>query len=288
MSLLIALPLGVASAVAYGASTAVEHAAVHSDSGELDTGGLLRLVRNPRWLLGMAGDTLGLVLQVLALATGPVVLIQPLLILALPISLPIARLLGGPKPGRSQYLSCLWIIAGLAAFFVIIGNPGDADPLSVGPAVVGTLIIAAIGIVGLAAVRRGASTLKAAIYGGVAGAWFGLVAVLLDAVAATWQQDGIDGFGHAGGLVPLIALLILGGASIALTQVAFQIGELAASFPANLAADPVIAVVLGAVLLHERVPATPWAIVGYLVCLGAILFGAVRLAADPTRERVPA
>jgi hypothetical protein len=150
------------------------------------------------------------------------------------------------------------------------------------------LILAGIGLVGLAAVSRMASTLKAAIYGAVAGAWFGLVAVLLDAVAATWQQDGIAGFGHAGGLVPLIALLLLGGASIALTQVAFQIGELSASFPANLAADPVVAVVLGAVLLHERVPATPWAIVGYLVCLGAILFGAVRLAAEPKRQRVSA
>ncbi len=286
MSLLIALPLGVASAVAYGASTAVEHSAVHSETGEVDAGGLLQLVKNPRWLLGMAGDTFGLILQVLALATGPVVLIQPLLILALPISLPISRLLGGPKPGRADFLSCLWIVAGLAAFFAIIGNPGDADPLSIGPAVIGALILAAFGIAGLLAVRRGASPIKAAVYGGVAGAWFGLVAVLLDSVAATWQDNGIAGFGHSHGLVPLIALLVMGGASIALTQVAFQVGELGASFPANLAADPVVAVILGAALLHERVPATPLAIIGYLLCLGAVLYGAVRLAADPRRRKV--
>ncbi len=98
VSLLVAVPCGIAAAVAYGASTAVEHSAVHSDTGDADARGLVEQLRNPRWLLGIGGDVLGLVLQILALATGPVVLIQPLLVLALPISLPISRALGGPRP----------------------------------------------------------------------------------------------------------------------------------------------------------------------------------------------
>ena len=93
------------------------------------------LLKNPRWLMGVAGDTLGFVLQAIALSTGPVVLIQPLLVLALPISLPVARWLGGPRPGRAQFMSCGWIIIGLGAFFAIVGNPGDADPLDTRAAV---------------------------------------------------------------------------------------------------------------------------------------------------------
>src|ERR1700742_1049875 len=98
MSLLIAVPCGVAAAFAYGVSTAVEHSAAQDLSNgsrtQAPAGGLLSLLSNPRWLMGIAGDTLGLVLQVIALSTGPVVLIQPLLVLALPISLPVARLFG--------------------------------------------------------------------------------------------------------------------------------------------------------------------------------------------------
>ena len=80
MTLAVAIPCALAAAIAYGASTAVEHSAAHTVD-EPDRG-LLRLLRDPRWLIGMLGDTVGLVLQVIALATGPVSLVQPILILA--------------------------------------------------------------------------------------------------------------------------------------------------------------------------------------------------------------
>ncbi len=51
----------------------------------------------------------------------------------------------------------------------------------------------------------------------------------------------------------------MGTLSVVLTQVALQIGQLGASFPASLSADPVIAVVLGAALLGETVPTAPLA-----------------------------
>jgi hypothetical protein len=296
MSLLIAVPCGVASAFAYGVSTAVEHSAAQevtsvsaaaSAGSAQPAGGLLRLVSNPRWLMGMAGDTLGLILQVIALSTGPVVLIQPLLVLALPISLPVARWLGGPRPGRAQFLSCGWIIAGLGAFFAIVGNPGDADPLDTRAAVIVVVVAAVAGIAALGPFRARSGTVKAAVYGTVSGAWFGVVAVLLDATAATWQHHGIAAFGRAGGLVPLISLAVLGAASLALTQVSYAAGALGASFPGNLTADPVVAVLLGVMLLNEHIPESALAIVAYAACFAAVLYGAIRLAVEPSREPAP-
>ncbi len=288
MSLLIAVPCGVASAFAYGVSTAVEHSAAQDVSqasvAEAPSSGLLGLLKSPRWLLGIAGDTLGLALQVIALATGPVVLIQPLLILALPISLPVARLLGGPVPGRAQYLSCAWIILGLGAFLAIVENPGDAKPLTTSDALTCVLLSAGLGIAVVGLFRKRSGTVTAAVYGTVAGAWFGVVGVLLDAAAASWQQHGIAAFGRGEGLVPLISLLALGAASMALTQVAYAAGRLGASLPGNLTADPVLAIVLGAVLLHEHVPASALAGLAYLACFAAILYGAIRLALEPGAE----
>ncbi len=235
----------------------------------------------------MLGDTVGLVLQVVALATGPVSLVQPILILALPVSLPISWWLGGPRPGLREALACGYMIAGLAVFFVILGNPGASDPLSTRSAVITWVVMVVVGGAALAAVHRRRPALRAAVYGTVAGAWFGLVAVLMDAATDAWQRDGLAAFTGSSGLVPLCLLVPLGAASIAVTQASFQIGELGASFPANLAADPVVAVLLGALLLHQNVPAGIADLIAYAGCLAAILYGATRLARGPAYQPAP-
>ncbi len=273
MSLVVAVPCGVAAAVAYGAATAVQHSAAHTGTGAADAIGLLRLLRDPRWLLSIGGDTVGLALQVVALSTGPVVLIQPLLVLALPVSLVAGWAIGGPRPERGDYLACLGILGGLAVFFALLGDPGTGSLLATRPAVVAIAVSLAVGITACVAVRRGAVALRAGVYGGVAGAWFGLVGVLLNAAATTWRHRGLDGFAHPVGLVPLIGLLVIGALGIT--------GALGASFPANKAADPVVAVVLGAVLLHQRVPSGVLFVVVYLACLVVIVSGTIRLANPP-------
>jgi hypothetical protein len=278
MSLLVAVPCGIAAAVAYGASTAVEHSAVNTGDGDADARGLIGQLRNPRWLLGMAGDVLGLVLQIAALATGPVVLVQPLLVLALPISLPISRALGGPRPTRADFVSCGLIVLALGAFFVILRNPGDASILTVQPAVI-TIGVTLAGVaIAVAAVHGRPPAVRAVTYGVAAGVSSGVVGVLLDAAAASWSAHGIRAVLHADGYVPVAGLIAIGTVSVVLTQVALQIGDLGASFPASLSADPVIAVVLGAALLGETVPTAPLQVLAYVLCFAAIVAGAVRLA----------
>jgi hypothetical protein len=278
MSLAVAVPAAVLSAVAYGVSTAVQHRAAHRSAGHADARGLVRLLRDPRWLASVGGDGLGLVLQVLALATGPVVLIQPLLVLAVPVSLPVGRLLGGPRPDGRDYAACGAILAALATFFVVLGDPGSARPLSATTAGAAVVVAGLGGGAVIGAVRAAGATARAAVYGAVAGAWFGLVGVLLDAVATAWQHGSWRSLESADGWVPLAGLLVMGALALTLTQVSFQVGALGASFPANESAAPVVAVALGAALLHEQVPFTPLAAAAYLLCLVVVVGGTVRLA----------
>lgn len=151
---------------------------------------LLRLLANPRWLASVGGDTIGLLLQVVALATGPVVLIQPLLVLAVPVSLPVGWSLGGPRPGRGDYLACAAIIGVLGVFFLIVGNPGTAHPLPPRSTAVAVALALSIGAVACWAARTRSAVLRAGTYGAVAGAWFGLVGVLLNALSSAWQAHG--------------------------------------------------------------------------------------------------
>lgn len=274
----VAVPCAVLSAVAYGTATAVQHRVAHRGTGRADARGVVALLRDPRWLAAAGGDTVGLALQVVALATGPVLLVQPLLVLAVPVALPVGHRLGGPVPGRRDYAACVGILGSLAVFFALVGDPGRASPLSAAAAGWSVACAAAVGAVVVLAVRASSPQIRAATYGALAGAWFGLVGVLLDSVATLWQGSGPSTFVHPEGWVPLGCLLLVGGAALVLTQVSFQVGPLAASFPANEATAPVVAVLLGASLLHERLPLSPGHLAAYLVCVGVVTVGAAQLA----------
>lgn len=289
----------VAAAVAYGGATAVQHNAAHNAapnaapnaasntapntapdqiSERADARRLLALLVDPRWLLSIGGDALGLVLQVVALATGPVVVVQPLLVLAVAVALPVGWALGGPRPGRRDVLAGLAVIGALAAFFVLVGDPGSGGPLGADVAAVTAVATLLVGGALCAGVRGRSTRVRAVVFGAVAGAGFGVVGVLLNATAEVFDANGFSGLLTEAGWVPLVALVILGAASMILTQVSFQIGELGASFPANQAAAPVIAVILGATLLHEHVPLSPGQGVLYAACLAVVVLGTVRLA----------
>lgn len=284
MSLLVAVPAALGAALAYGGATAVQHNAASSTNrgdARTDTGALLRLVRNPRWLLSIGGDVVGLGLQVLALATGPVILIQPLLVLALPVALPVGWALGGPRPGGRDVGAVVAIVAALAVFFVLVGDPGAGAPASARSMAIASVVAFVAGSAALAApVRR--RTRRAAVLGAVAGAAFGLVGVLINAAALAFERNGWPALMRGAGATALAGVVVVGAGAIVATQLSFQIGELGACFPANESAAPVVAVVMGAVLLHEHIPVGPAYLVGYIVCLVAIALSTAQLALTST------
>lgn len=280
MALFLAVVLGVAAAVAYGSATAVQHDVAHTGSARADARGLLRLLREPRWLLAAGGDTGGLVLQVLALAAGPVVLVQPLLVLTLPVALAVGALLGGPRPVRADYAACAAILAALTVFFLVVGEPPAAQPLAPTAATVTLAVLVGAGALLVLATRAAGPARRAGVLGAVAGVWFGTAGVLVDASVVEFADHGAAGlFTTAAGLVPLVGTAVVGALGMALTQASFQIGALAAGLPANESAAPVAAVVLGSVLLHEHVPTGSGRLLVYGLCLAAVVAGTIRLAA---------
>jgi drug/metabolite transporter (DMT)-like permease len=281
---MLAVPLGVAASVVYGTSIVVQHrtAQEHADEGgQTSASSLLRLARNPLWLLAVVSDFAGFLLQAAALSAGSVVVIQPLVVLMLPVALGVSFIMGGHRPRMGDYLGCLGVLGGLALFLALVGRPGEAQlprPRTLACAV---LIVLVVGVVLCAAVVGRNRTLRGAIYGGVAGAYFGTLAVMVDAASDHAGAHGVRSLAtDAKGLVPVVCLIVLGVAGIILTQMSFQIGALGATLPANLAVDPLMGVVLGAALLHEHIPLSPGHIALYLFCLAAVVAGAVRLA-DP-------
>ncbi|MEO9237442.1 MAG: DMT family transporter [Jatrophihabitantaceae bacterium] len=280
MSLTLAVAAGLGSALAYGAGTAGQHAAAYT--GRADAGQLADLIRNPRWLLASVGDLLGIALQLIALGNGPVVLVQPLLVLSLPVAVLLRPSFGAPRPGWRELADCGALIAGLALFLLVLGEPHRGRIIGLTAAAWTSAIALGLGLGAIALMRRCRPVPRAVTFGVVAGCWFGVVSVLIEAVSQVFDRDGLAGFGRPGGLVPLVAMVLLALGGYLLVQIGFQLGPLGASFPPNLILDPVVAVILGAALLGERVPHSVPAVAGYLGCVAVAGWAAFRLA-GPSR-----
>lgn len=288
MSLVVAVPFGVGAAIVYGTSIVVQHrSAAAAGGGEESAAGLLQLLKDPAWVIAVLGDFIGFMLQAAALTTGPVVFVQPLVVLMLPVALVVHWYMGGPRPGKADLVGCGAIIAGLAVFLALIGEPSAQHiprPRYVGMAIIAVLII---GVALSLAVTGRMAAIRGAMYGAVAGAYFGTIAVMVDDSSDLISEHGFHALiASPRGLVPLAGIVLLGISGIVLTQISFQVGALGATLPANLAADPLVAVLLGAVLLREHFPLSPLHLVAYIACLGAVIAGAIRLAA-PTTAPVP-
>jgi hypothetical protein len=278
VSVPLAVAAGLLSALAYGAGTAGQHAVAYTGSQRADAAELRKLAGDRRWLLATGGDLAGIALQLLALANGPVVLVQPLLVVSLPIAVVLRSAFGGPRASRRDLGHCLLLVLGLALFFLLLGEPARGQ--IIGARAAGLTSAAALigGGLLLVAVRHRRPAPRAVVVGVVAGCWFGVVSVLVEALASVWQHRGLVGLGRPEGLVLLLAVLALAAGAYLLVQIGFQLGPLGASFPANLIFDPVTAVVLGAALLGERVPLGPGRIAGYLLCVLLVGLAAIRLA----------
>src|SRR5581483_12175249 len=126
--MVVAVPCGVGAAVVYGTSIVIQHrtAQEHADEGgDTSAASLMRLARNPLWLVAIISDFAGFLLNVVALSAGAVVFVQPLVVLTLPVALGVSFLMGGHRPRRGDYLGVVGIVGGLAVFLSLTGGPGS-------------------------------------------------------------------------------------------------------------------------------------------------------------------
>jgi drug/metabolite transporter (DMT)-like permease len=117
--------------------------------------------------------------------------------------------------------------------------------------------------------RRGGRSAKAAVYGTVAGILYGVSAVLMKPVVERLHTDGFVGVLENWELW-MMAVTGIGGFYV--QQISLAAGRLATSVATTSVANPLVSVLLGALVLQERLDKTPpWHAV---VAIGALADGA--------------
>ncbi|WP_293054623.1 DMT family transporter [Mycobacterium sp.] len=247
------LALGAALCVAVG--DVLQQRAAHriTDTDRTNLQLFAKLVANRRWRWGALLLIASIGLQAAALDEGSVLLVQALLVLSLLFALPISARLSNRALTRREWI---WAIVLTAAVTVIVtvGNPqaGHSRPsLQAWVPVVAVLGPLLLGCLIAARIRGGA--VAAVLFAFVSGSLWGVFAVLTKQVV-TQLHDGPMAATRSPQLYAWI-LVALGG--FAWEQSAFRAGALTASMPTLEISQPVVAAVLGILVLGETLNTGP-------------------------------
>jgi drug/metabolite transporter (DMT)-like permease len=242
-----------------------------------------RLGGQATWLVGFGLLIPGWILQAMALDRGRVAVIQPIFTMTIVFVLPLGWWLTAQTVTIRQVLAACVVVAGLSVF-IVFGDP--AGGRSDAPNWEWFLSIAAIAALcaGLLSLGGGGArlSLRAGAYGTVAGVLSGLAATLTKPTLELLHGSGVGG---VLGDWTVYVLGIAGLLGVLLQQVALQTGRLAPAVATGSVANPLVGVLLGIVLLQERLAPPTWHKAVAFAALGCALAAAVAISLSEERGR---
>ena len=273
----IATSLALATALFYAISNVLEllEAEKVPDEFAMRPSLLLRLVKQPRWLLGLLSDFGGYLCHAAALGLATVVFVEPILATGILMSLFIgSRFVHRPVRLR-DWVAAVVLSGGLALFLYEVSPTGGRELARTREWVIaGPSAIAAVAICMLLGSATDGRP-RAALLGVAAGIAFGVSALLTKALVH-YLGDGL--FNWVPHWEPYaLAVAAIGGVIVA--QSALQTGALGAAVGAIEAMSVISGSLFGLFLLNERVGAHGFVeISAVVVSIAAILGGIVMLA----------
>ncbi|GHI03338.1 DMT family transporter [Streptomyces cellostaticus] len=277
-ALALSVLLSFVSAVAYAGGAIVQEQVAVSCPDE----SYLPL-RRFGWWAGLALNGLGGMLHVVALAYGPLSLVQPLGALTIVFALPMAALFVGRKAGATAWRGAIMATVGLAGLLSLVGS-SDAHSLDaaqrVGVALVTGGAVVALMIAGRAAHRHPA--VRSVLLATGSGIAFGMSSVFTKTVAVDWDS------GISLGELPSLAVIgVFAAAGVLLSQASYRGGGLAAPLATLTVVNPVLAAAVGILMFGETFRYGTTGTVLALGC-GVVAGGGLILLTTERLEHTPA
>ena len=241
---------------------------------------IIRLARQPVWLLGIAAMIGGFVFQLTALRFGELALVQPILAAELLFVFGYLAVAGSRRPKLRDWLAAAAMSAGIGVFLRLAAPSGGrlhapgSSWLLAGLVTAGVVLAALAVAFGLRA-RPGVSrSRRAAVLGSATGISWGFMAAVIKELSSHLG----DGIGAIVSAWSLYLLLAAGAATMLLASHALAAGPLAASQPGFTIVDPLAASLLGVFLFGEHIQTGPAALAGEALALAVIIVGATALS----------
>lgn len=221
------------------------------------------LAHEPVWFGGVLAVIAGFLLQAAALSNGQLSVVEPILVLELPVTLILAARVFHAQMHRREWGAAAAMTAGLAGMLYFLSPSagrtasvrwyGWVIGIGVNLAFTGAMVF--WGHRGPAGPgdpdrkNRGSSALQAAVLGVAAGSAFGLTAALMKGMTNTFAR----GIGALFSSWELYGMVAAGALGLFLVQSAMNAGRLIAAQPGLTLSDPIVSILWGVLVFGERV-----------------------------------
>src|SRR4051794_33270146 len=254
--------------------------------GEVSLGrpsSFVSLAKQTWWLVGTLALLAGYVFQAVALDHGKLAAIQPLLVTTIVFALPLGYLLTQQRVNRQEVAAAALVVLGLA-FFIVVGDAASGSTNA--PSWQWAIVIVVLGIIsGLLFVSSGRGSLarKAAELGACAGLLYGMSASLWKPAAEALDGDGLVGMLSNW---QFWAFAVAGILAFLVQQVSLATGELAPSVAMTSVLNPLVGILVGTLLLDERLADPTWHKVVAYAGLALALVAAVSITRATEEAKV--
>jgi hypothetical protein len=285
----LAAGLGAATGAAtlYGSAPVAQAVASRRTPGAgMGFGLVLRLVRQPIWLLGLGLEVAGFVLEAYAFSVAPVTLVAPVMACDILVFVLIGSTIFGSRPSGTGLSGVGAMAGGLALLALAFSSDTALGTAATSTELVGFLggaiVLAGVAaLFGTRALKAGRQPAAAGIFSMAAGFSYGL------ATLSTRQIGRTFGIHHPWSLLGTVTPYALVGCSVLgviLSQRASQARAIIA-FPLISAAAAFLPVILGATLFGDQVP-TGGLRVSFIAGLVLLASGVVLLARERSMTEV--
>jgi hypothetical protein len=227
------------------------------------------LIRQPLWLLGWVAAAGAFAFQAVALHSGQLSVVQPLLVTELVFALILRRFWVHQHVAKAAWTAALITCAALTVFLTAAEPHGgrlqpDAADWASALAVFG----GAVAVLAVLA-HWGSPVRRAALYAAAASITWALMAAFLKVTTDVLTASGFVGVLEHWPVYALVASGVLGSV---LQQAALQVGPLSVSQPLIVVVDPAVAIVLSVWIFDERftVSLAQRVIAGVAFCVMAV------------------
>lgn len=267
--ILIGIPLAFLGAVfmSFGAQyqhrgvTKVEQLSGSAASQGLSMQQLGRLLRRPSWVAGSVMLGLAIVCQLAALSFAPLIVVQPLGAIALVITTLLNARISGHRPTKRSVRAIVMCVGGIFVFVTIAALVATKEPISNRQVITVLIILLVVGGILTAVWLTRRQRMSALFYITAAGIVYGFVATLAKVVISRIQSGDFEWLT----LLCLVALLAGTGLGAYFVQTAYSSGPPDLVIAGLTVIDPIVAILIGLVVLGEAAHAPVWAYVGFMI-----------------------
>ncbi len=240
----------------------------------LNVGQLLRLFRSPWWVLGSVLLGFAVLCQLTSLGFAPIIVVQPLGVVALVITSVVNARVSKTKLTREAVRAITFCVAGIAIFVTVAAFVAQETVINAAQLLIILVILGVVVLILALAFAFFRKRFTAIFYIISAGVLYGFVATLAKVVinrVITGNFEGLTVFA-------IVALLVAMAVGAYFVQTAYSVGSPDLVIAGLTVVDPLIAVSIGIIVLREAANAPLWVLPVWIVAAGLAVYGVFQLA----------